>query len=235
MGSADAGEHGRSLRSKGRDLWAKFQTSAESRRSIVATVRGRARRPRTRSPRNRGRRIQGRRAASGRGPCGRASADIRASRRRRRVGVSGRRRAGVGPADSTSGSSFAGGLAHLFCLRQGRGPGADHGRDRFRLAANSMAGRRRATGSTPKAGVSRCRNRRRQVVEPGKIPLIRRRSSRVPGVQCRGPRIVEIRDIAGDYDQVMDDRGRRDQAVRLVPRAKRGDPTPFEGDDVSDR
>ena len=30
----------RSLRSKGRALWAKFQTSAESRRSIVATVRG---------------------------------------------------------------------------------------------------------------------------------------------------------------------------------------------------
>ena len=29
----------RSLRSNGSDLWAKFQTSAESRRSIMATVR----------------------------------------------------------------------------------------------------------------------------------------------------------------------------------------------------
>ncbi len=73
---------------------------------------------------------------------------------------------------------------------------------------------------------------RRRVAQ---IPRIRNRSLRLPRVQRRGPRIVEIRDVAGDDDQVMDDRGGRDQAVRLAPRAKRSDPTPFEGDDVSDR
>ena len=75
----------RSLRSKGRALWAKFQTSAESRRSIVATVRLRRRA----CAGGERREIEadasaGRRAAAGRGPGGRASANSRASRRRRR-------------------------------------------------------------------------------------------------------------------------------------------------------
>ncbi len=52
----------------------------------------------------------------------------------------------------------------------------------FDGAAGLMAGRRQSTGSAPKSGVSRRRNRRRQVVGSRKIPVIRRRASS-PGLR----------------------------------------------------
>ena len=133
----------RSLRSKGRARWAKFHTSAESRRSIVPTVRGFGPARRRRAPRDRGRRIRGRRAAQ-RGPGGRASADSRASRRRRRGWCSGGRRAGVGAGGLDERLEFCGegGPARLFERRWGRG--AAHA-GRMSVRAKSAPLNRRAS------------------------------------------------------------------------------------------
>ena len=163
----------RSLRSKGSDLWAKSgpapRAGARScRRSGACRQRLERRR---RAPRDRGRRIRGRRGVSGRGPGGRASADSRANRRRRRGWCFWRSPRGRRPGRSrTAARVLQGGEPRpgvLPLAAQGARPG--HGRDPLRLAARLMAGRRRSTGSTPKAGLSPCRRRRRQVASLEKL------------------------------------------------------------------
>jgi hypothetical protein len=47
-------------------------------------------------------------------------------------------------------------------------------------------------------------------------------SANVPRIDHRSAGVVEIADIAGDDDQVVDNRGGRDQTVGLATRPQRG-------------
>ncbi len=49
-------------------------------------------------------------------------------------------------------------------------------------------------------------------------------------IDHRCARILEIPDIAGDEDEVVDDRSGGDQPVDIAAGADRGDATPFDGD-----
>src|SRR5574337_1344132 len=58
---------------------------------------------------------------------------------------------------------------------------------------------------------------------------------RLPRIEDRRARILEVRDVAGHEDEVMDDGGGRDQAVDVSAGPDGGDPTPFDRDLVCHR
>src|SRR3712207_5686394 len=61
------------------------------------------------------------------------------------------------------------------------------------------------------------------------------RSVLPPRVDDRHGGILEIRLVAGDEDQAVDDGGRGDQPIRIAARPKRCEASPFERDPVADR
>ena len=52
----------------------------------------------------------------------------------------------------------------------------------------------------------------------------------IPGVDHRGARVIEIFDIARDDDEIMRDRGGRDQPVGVTPRTQGGNLPPLDSD-----